>query len=371
MPYRILHIADVHLDMAFAGLDASLANRRRAQLQDAFERTLALARERKVDALCIAGDLYEDGRSGLDRAAYLRRCFLELAPVRVFVSPGNHDPFTPASLYRYMDVPDNVTIFAERRMRAVTLADGLTLWGCGHEYALDREPILKGFACEGEGMHLLLFHGSDSAHMPPDKECIAPFTDADLQRSGAAHAMVGHFHSQLSRGRYAYPGSPEPHTFAQAGRHTASLVTIENHRVGVDFIDVNKTRYVTLDFDLTGMSDRAAVSTVLRSEIAAAVDKPGEVFCRVRLVGAAAPTLEASSAEFVEDLSPAFPGLEIVEAFASFDLDAIQNEGHTVRAEFVRAMLKRREAASDAERLQLDRALHYGLLAFAGKPLQI
>ncbi len=371
MAYRILHIADVHLDMPFAGLDAALANRRRAQLQDAFERALALARERRVDALCIAGDLYEDGLAGLDRATYLRRSFAELAPMKVFVSPGNHDPFTPSSIYRYMEVPENVTIFERRRMRPVTLADGLTLWGCGHEYALDREPILKDFACDGDGTHLLLFHGSDSAHMPPDKECIAPFTEADIRRSGAAHAMLGHFHSQLSGEGYAYPGSPEPQTSAQAGRHTASLVSVERGTVDVEFLDINRTRFVAIDFDVTGMNDRAALCKVLRSQIAAVVTAPGEIFCRVRLVGAAATTLEASSGDLTEELAPEFPGLEITDAFASFDLDAIENEGHTVRAEFVRSMHRRREAAGADERLVIDRAVRMGLLAFAGKPLQL
>jgi DNA repair exonuclease SbcCD nuclease subunit len=367
--YSILHIADVHLDMAFAGFDAALADQRRRQLQDAFERALNLARERRVDAVCIAGDLYEDGRASLDRAAYLRRCLGELAPMRVFISPGNHDPFTPASIYRYMDAPENVTIFSERRMRPVKLADDLTLWGCAHEYPLDREPILRDFTCDGPGTHLLLFHGSDTGHMPPDKVCVAPFTQADVERSGAAHAMVGHFHSQFASERFAYPGSPEPYTIAQGGRHTASIVTITGGNAGVDFIDINRTRYVTKDFDVSGMTDAAALRTVLSSELGAVVDKPGEVFCRVRLYGSAAPTLDVTAAALEQAMATAYPGIEFVEDFAAFDLDAIGSEGQTVRAEFVRALRKRREAASPQERPMIDRALDYGLLAFAGKTL--
>ena len=55
MPYRILHIADVHLDMAYIGSDVRLANRRRAQLQN---------RDRRQGE---DGDLAADDADGLTR----------------------------------------------------------------------------------------------------------------------------------------------------------------------------------------------------------------------------------------------------------------------------------------------------------------
>src|SRR5579864_7722363 len=231
MPYRILHIADVHLDMAFTGLDVALGGRRREQLSAAFERALQLGRERGVDAVCIAGDLYESGRSGPDRANYLRRVLGALSPTRVFISPGNHDPHAQDSIYRQMaPLPENVVIFERRRWTKVPLADGLTLWGFGHERAVDRDPAFADFTCEGPGTHLLLFHGSDRERMPPEKESIAPFSAADVERANADYAMVGHFHGLVRGPRHAYPGSLEPHSFAQDGRHTASVVTIEDGR---------------------------------------------------------------------------------------------------------------------------------------------
>jgi DNA repair protein SbcD/Mre11 len=56
---RILHFADVHLDRPFAGLRAEARERRRAQLQDAFGRCLALADARDADLITIGGDLWE------------------------------------------------------------------------------------------------------------------------------------------------------------------------------------------------------------------------------------------------------------------------------------------------------------------------
>jgi len=371
LPYKVLHIGDVHLDMAFAGRDPQFGRARRKQLEAAFERALALAQQRRVDALCIAGDLYEKERSGPDRGEYLRREFGKLAPIRVFVSPGNHDPFSADSLYRLMQpLPGNVTVFGTRSMRRVPLTDDLYLWGCAHARDCDAAPIIRDFSCEGPGTHLLLFHGSDEGNMPPGKDKIAPFTAADVARTGATHAMVGHFHGMLSGPGYAYTGSLEPLNFSQTGRHTACLVSVEDGRVGLDFTDLNATTYVLEDFDVSPHANGAALLAALRARLIEIVTSPGKVFCRVRLFGAAMPTLEFEPAHAEADLAREFPGLELKPAYASFDLDAIEREGRTVRASFVKELRRAAESNGGGEQSTAQRALRYGLLAFAKKPLR-
>jgi DNA repair protein SbcD/Mre11 len=372
LAYKLLHIGDVHLDMIFAGHGAAAGKMRRAQLQAAFERALQLAKARSANAVCIAGDLFERDHSGLDRAEYLRRVLGGLAPIRVFITPGNHDPYTSKSLYRMMEpLPENVTVFRERRFSPVQLIDGATLWGCAHQRERDFDPILAGVRCTGPGAHLLLFHGSDRDHMPPQKECIAPFSADEVTATGAAHAMVGHFHGMLQGPHYAYSGSLEPHTYAQDGRHTASLVTIEDARVGVEFVDINATRFETAEFDISGFGDRSALFAALSKHLSRIADPPSAVFCRVRLVGSAQPSLDLDVDEAEAELNSAFPGVELKADYASFDVDALEREGHTVRASFIRALRERKSKTSgDDERALIDNALQYGLLAFARKELR-
>lgn len=357
--------------MAFGGREPAFGARRRAQLCAAFERALDLARERGVDAVCIAGDLYEDGHAGPDAAAYIRRHLSALDPIRVFISPGNHDPCTAGSIYRQMQpLPANVVIFDERRFRPERLADGVTLWGMGQTSALDHGRALAEFACTGDGTHLLLFHGSDEEHMPPGKETIAPFTGAEIASTGAAHAMVGHFHGMLQGARHAYPGSPEPLNRNQDGEHTASIVTIDGGRVSVTFERINKTRYVDAELDLAGFGDSAALVQAVREKAASSIPHPGSTFCRFRLVGAAQASLDPDLRTLRDDMSLQYPGFELVEEYQSFDLDAIANEGNTVRAAFVATMRERMAGAEDEELRVLQLALRYGLLAFAKKKLR-
>ena len=373
MPYQILHIADVHLDMAFIGAESGLGGKRREQLREAFERSLRLAQERRVDAVCIAGDLYEDGRSGPDRAAYLRRVLGDIAPIRVFLAPGNHDPHTPASIYHQLASDpartDNVFIFSRRAFAPVKLADGITLWGFAHVHDVDHDPAIGAFACEGAGTHVLLFHGSDRDRMPPGKDAIAPFSAMQIEQTGAAHAMLGHFHGMLQGPRYAYPGSLEPHTVAQDGRHTASLVSIADERVATEFIDVNRVRYDDVEVDVTPFGDSAELTNAVRARLGEPHDASTTVYSRVRLIGAAQNTLDLDAQAIQSDLRDAFPGIVVRDECEAFDYDAIVREGRTVRSEFVREMRETIAAASEAERPVYENALRFGMLAFSNRKI--
>lgn len=370
MAYRILHIADVHLDMAFAGLDAAHGKKRREQLRDAFERALALGEQRGVDAICIAGDLYEGERSGPDRAAYLQRVLGNLAPARVFISPGNHDPYTASSLYRQIaPLPENVTVFDTRRFARAALSDRIALWGFGHEREIDRDPAIGGFVCEGPGVHLLLFHGSDRDGMPPGKEAVAPFSAADIERTGALYAMVGHFHGMRQSARFGYPGSLEPHNYTQDGRHTACIITIDDDRIGYEFVDVNRVRYADVEFDVEGYGDSAALAAALKSRLGSTADSASPVYYRVHLIGEAAPTLDLDAEALETNLDELHPGIALVPEFATIDYAAVQREGYTVRSEFLRKMRETIESAPEDERPLFERALQYGMLAFAKKAI--
>ncbi len=59
MTYKILHFSDLHLDTSFAGQGFPLEYgvERRLDLRACLTRILARARELKVDAITIGGDL--------------------------------------------------------------------------------------------------------------------------------------------------------------------------------------------------------------------------------------------------------------------------------------------------------------------------
>jgi exonuclease SbcD len=102
---RVLHTADVHLGARHADLGNQAAAQRERQFA-AFRATVDLALAEQVDALLIAGDLFDSNtqpqRSVERTVAELKR--LTDAAIRVVIIPGTHDVYDRASVYRAYDL---------------------------------------------------------------------------------------------------------------------------------------------------------------------------------------------------------------------------------------------------------------------------
>lgn len=366
---QILHTADVHLDRAFsgAGMTSSMATARREELRDALRRFVDLALELRVDAVTVGGDLYEHERSTLDTGNFLRQQFARLGAAPVLIATGNHDPYVPDSLWRRVDWPANVRIFGEPRFHLgyrfqVQGSSDVCVWGAGHDGPDLRQNLLDGFGVPAEGAHLLLFHGSDLTCVPPGKPAHCGFRPEDIVRTGAAFALLGHYHGAKVSERMAYPGSPEALDFAEAGEHYALRLEVAGEggsfRVTPELIPFGKVRYETERLDVS----RATTSDELRSAIAARGDPAAIV--RIVLEGQLQPEVDLDVRALYHACAERFRFLDLVDRTeAAYDLDELALES-TTKGAFVRGMQSRIAAASGEERETMELALRLGLQAF-------
>ncbi len=94
--FRFVHTADLHLDAPLRSLalkDEDLADLVGNATRHALERIVDLCLEESVDALLIAGDLYDGDLRSMKTAAFLVSEMerLQRAGVSVFMIRGNHD----------------------------------------------------------------------------------------------------------------------------------------------------------------------------------------------------------------------------------------------------------------------------------------
>ena len=91
---RFIHIADVHLDTAFAGRSDDMRNRLRHAAREAFGRCVDTAVGEQVDAVLIAGDLFDGGSLSFESERFLLAQLGRLAEagIQVVYATGNHDP---------------------------------------------------------------------------------------------------------------------------------------------------------------------------------------------------------------------------------------------------------------------------------------
>lgn len=366
---RILHFADLHLDRSFAGLGmaSSEADTRRWELRDALRRIVDLAIERQCDAITIGGDLYEHDRVTLDTGNFLVEQFRRF-PGRVFVAPGNHDPYKPDALYRHIDWPTNVHIFQSMAWQAVEF-DGITLWGVGHTGPTIRDNLLRELRVDPDSCSVALLHGSDMRAVPEGKDTHAPFEPEDIDACGARFVLLGHYHHMRMRPevepRCGYPGSPEPLDFGEEGPHYLLEVTIDGASVSAEALPFNAVSYRTERLDVGPMMS----SDEVREAIVRLAGEGGqtEEIVRVVLEGQVEPEIEINPTSLLNVTAEHFRYLDIVDqTVAAFDLTTLREEA-TTRGSFVRKMLERIEStAQDTERVRLKNALRYGLQSFAG-----
>ncbi|MFQ5471473.1 MAG: exonuclease SbcCD subunit D [Dehalococcoidia bacterium] len=368
----IIHTADVHLDRAFSGLGmmSGIAAERREELRDAIRRLVDLAIEVGADALTIGGDLYEHERATLDTGNFLAQQFARLETVPVLVSPGNHDPYVPDSLYRRVDWPSNVTIFSATELRPVTLASGVTIWGAAHDGPEVRRNLVAGFRVSGAGPHVLLFHGSNMSGAPEKRTGHAPFLPEDIAATGVDFALLGHYHSGRvykdgkpdGRPLFAYPGTPEALDFSEEGEHFVLRLDIDGSTVEPQPVPFGRVRYRTNRIDVTDL----VTSDEVRSAIA---ELESPVIQRVILEGQLNGDVDLDTGALYNVCAERFAYLDLVDRTEpGYDLEELAEES-TTKGAFVR-LVRERAATGEGDRELLELAMRYGLQAFDGQEVR-
>ncbi len=114
---RFVRFADVHIDSSIGGaidLPADKRSTLRQDLRTALSRACEQAVEHRADLVLIPGDLFDHEAILPDAPAFLAEVLGALAPVRVFITPGNHDSLRPGSPYLPrlgVKWPGNVHVF--------------------------------------------------------------------------------------------------------------------------------------------------------------------------------------------------------------------------------------------------------------------
>src|SRR6478735_6808409 len=107
--YRFVHSADVHLDSPLRSLalrDPRLAEFVGNASRQVFSRIVDLCLDEQVNALLLAGDLYDGEQTSMKTARLLAEQLRRLheAGIRVFVIRGNHDALSRIS--KELTLPD-------------------------------------------------------------------------------------------------------------------------------------------------------------------------------------------------------------------------------------------------------------------------
>ena len=107
----------MHFDAPFVVLNSrtNWGEIRRIEQRDALKKIINYIKENNIKFLFVAGDLYENELIRESTIKYINDLFKQIPNTKVFISPGNHDPYINNSYYKTFQWAENVIIFSQNQ----------------------------------------------------------------------------------------------------------------------------------------------------------------------------------------------------------------------------------------------------------------
>ena len=292
MAYRFVHTADLHLDSPLKSLalrDAALAEVIGNASRAVFTRIIDLCLEEGVDALLIAGDLYDGAQTSMKTARFLTQELrrLDAAEIETFIIRGNHD--AESRITAQLVLPESVTIFGaqagvERRSKG---ALDIAIHGISFARPHAPDSLLDRFKAPVPGaVNIGMLHTSLDGAAGHDP--YAPCRLVDLQDSGFAYWALGHIHARAHHAGACHvvmPGIPQGRDIGEAGEKSVTLVTVaDDGTLTVEARPIAVARFARLEVALDGAVDWPGVVSVLSAALREARRDHGEDHIVVRPV---------------------------------------------------------------------------------------
>ncbi len=289
-PVRLLHAADLHLDGPVAAPDPELAGLAAQARRRSLERLVALAREQEVQVVLLAGDVFHTPDPPLAALLMLQQALAAWveAGARVFIAPGNHDPWQAGSVWDQWRPLEGVHVFAPQAQGVALEELGLWVAGAAHDSSQVEADLAPGLPAPPPGLSgVALLH----ADLPSSRQTDAhqPYAPTRLERLTSApfaYWALGHWHQPrelAARPRVVMAGTPQGAHLGESGPHGAWLVELEDGAARARF--VANAPLVFHDFvldDLVSVGDPAALKERVARALASP-DQPGQHAACLRL----------------------------------------------------------------------------------------
>ena len=254
---KFVHIADLHMDSKFETLNyiEGLPQKRRMEQRQAIKKVIDYVKENNIELLLIAGDLYEQNyirRSSID---YINNIFKEIPQTKIFISPGNHDPYIKNSFYATYTWASNVHIFGEK----VEKVDykGIHIYGMGFTDFYCRESNIEEIDLgDKQNINILLAHGTlDAATDQYNHRDYNPIKKSKLEEIGFDYVALGHVHKPSynvePKQKICYSGSLLSLGFDEPGDHGFIVGDIEKGSLNLEFKKLDERKFEEIEIDVT------------------------------------------------------------------------------------------------------------------------
>lgn len=354
---KLIQTADLHLGTTFKFL-SDKSKLHRIDCQTVFSNIIDLCIREKVNALLIAGDLFDNPEPQKSLVKFVINEFERLKDekINVFISSGNHDSYKKGSVWLEYKFPSNVIIFSSTDLEPKEI-DGFTIYGLA--YTTDTKEPLKGFKAEdSDTFKVGLIHGSttDINWEEQPEAGYRRVTKMEIDNSKLDYIALGHFHDTLeikSKVKCFYSGCPEPLSFKNKKDCCVLLISYVQGDITIKSIKTNIRTFETLEIDCTNFESDSEIRKILEKT------KGENKILRLILAGSPSLDLNLDIELFEKEFESKYFFLKIID---SVHLPENLTEDETIRGHFIKLIKSEIKNEKDPEKKKrLENALRLGV----------
>ncbi|SFB14972.1 exonuclease SbcD [Poseidonocella pacifica] len=298
---RILHASDLHLDSPLRSValrDPILGERLRTASRDVLRQIVDIAIEKEVDALVLAGDVFDNGVPDVAARTVLTVALSRLgaAGIPAILIRGNHDGLLDHG--RYGPLGDNVMLLDHNR--PTVDVGGVSYHGLSHGGQPETRSFLPRYPAPVPGrINVGVMHCSPdgtSGHDP-----YAPCSVSELLGHGYDYWALGHIHKRQEwRGDgvlAVMAGIPQGRHIRETEGGSVTLVEIDGHGARAEAIPVELVAFREIEVPMPAEEAQDAQADRVREALATARVGDGPSVLRVTLSGPGAQVYSARSGE--------------------------------------------------------------------------
>lgn len=267
---KILQTGDLHFDTPFRDLDKDISEISKEELLEVFSKIISIAEQNRIDILLLTGDIFDNLTVNKKTLVFIKNQIERIPNIKVFISPGNHDPYNEKSFYKMINWPSNVYIF-KGNLENVILDDlKVVVWGAAFNEYYVKESLLKDIKAKEDYINIMCIHGELSTVEGGNE--YNPITIKDIENSKLDYIAIGHRHNfsgiqNIGNTFYAYAGCPQGRGFDEVLDKGVIIGEVSKGIVNLDFIRTSKRNYYVKEVDISNKVSYEEIKNKILEEV--------------------------------------------------------------------------------------------------------
>ncbi len=355
---KFIHCSDLHIDSALEGFPTEKSKIRREEVLATFERLLSFAKQNQVQAVIIAGDMFDTAKVSVKTIKRVIHA-IENCGADVLCLTGNHDEENLLSSIE--NPPKNLKFFGDNW---TNFYYGDTVI-CGAKLTHGNQDFLyESLSLNASEKNVVVLHGQIVGYN--GKEQAENISLPRLKDKNIDYLALGHIHSYSegvldNRAKYVYCGCLEGRGFDEVGEKGFCLVHTDGE-VRNTFVPFSSRNLYTVQYDVSERTDWLKTERNIISDLVMKYDKNSLI--KVVLVGSNTVDYGIDLSHFTKQLNDLFFFAKVYNKTTVKFNESDINDDKSIRGEFIRTVLQ-----SDLSEEEQSKIITCGLNALKGEEL--